>query len=141
MTSRSVFIDTSYFYSLVDTTDTHNKQAQELWTTLRNSTYKSVTTNYILDESYTLIRARSGIHTAQNFARKVQSGQTHGHIQIERIKQIDEEEAWKWFTYDWKKLSYTDCTSFAIMKRLAIPGVLTFDSHFTMAGFEINQIG
>jgi len=46
-------------------------------------------------------------------------------------------EAWQLFQrYRDKRYSFTDCVSFAVMKRLKLKTALTFDKHFTQAGFE-----
>ncbi len=39
--------------------------------------------------------------------------------------------------YDDKDLSFTDCTSFALMKRLKVQTAFTFDGHFQQVGFMI----
>lgn len=46
--------------------------------------------------------------------------------------------AWELFlTYDDKKLSFTDCTSFALMKKRGIEKVLSFDEDFNRLGFVL----
>ncbi len=47
----------------------------------------------------------------------------------------DEEFAWRIFRrYDDKAFNFTDCTSFALMDRLDIMMVFTFDQHFEQYG-------
>ena len=53
------------------------------------------------------------------------------------IDVADEAQAWKWFLNDWSKLSFTDCVSFAVMKRLDIARAATFDEHFNQARFTL----
>jgi len=52
-----------------------------------------------------------------------------------RITAKDEAEAWKYFEKNWSGLSFTDCTSFAMMKRLGITKYFGYDDHFGRAGF------
>lgn len=48
------------------------------------------------------------------------------------------EKARRWF-FEWndKDFSFTDCTSFVVMKELRIQRALTTDRHFSQAGFEL----
>ena len=39
--------------------------------------------------------------------------------------------------YGDKELSFTDCTSFVLMKNLKLRKAFTFDEHFKQIGFEI----
>lgn len=48
------------------------------------------------------------------------------------------ELSWEIFeTYEDKKLSFTDCTSFAIMKKRDIEKVFSFDKDFENMGFSL----
>ena len=133
---KQLFIDTSAFKALVDTKDDFHQKAKTIWVKLekQKSDVSLMTSNYVLDESFTLIRARSGIDTVQYF-RTVLAASPE--LAIVRVTVSDEANAWNWFTKDWSSLSFTDCVSFALMKRLKITSVVTFDQHFTRAGFEI----
>jgi len=41
------------------------------------------------------------------------------------------------FQYRDKDLSFTDCTSFAIMRELRLTTVITTDGHFRQVGFDV----
>jgi predicted nucleic acid-binding protein len=41
------------------------------------------------------------------------------------------------FQYRDKDLSFTDCTSIAVMRELRLGSVITTDGHFRQAGFEV----
>ena len=50
----------------------------------------------------------------------------------------DETEAIRWMRkYSDKRVSFTDCVSFAVANRLGIRDVFTFDRHFRDAGFKV----
>jgi len=53
------------------------------------------------------------------------------------VTAADEAKAWDWFGLDWSDLSFTDCVSFAVMKRLGIGRAAAFDRHFARAGFKM----
>ena len=48
-----------------------------------------------------------------------------------------EREAWDIFVkYETAGFSYTDCVSFAVMRRFGLSTAFTFDSHFDIMGFR-----
>lgn len=130
-----VFVDTSFFKALLDVRDDFHKKASAVSFILEKNRTKLITTNYILDEAYTLLRVRRGLEIAKKLRELVFSGDRN--VQIVRVQADDEANAWKLFLNNWSGLSFTDCTSFAVMKRLDLKEVAAFDTHFTKAGFKI----
>ncbi len=94
-----------------------------------------ITTNFIIDETFTLVRKRRGMPKAKVLYDWIQGYATQ--LKLVRVLAKDEKRVWEWFWKNWKGLSYTDCTSFAVMERLGLKQVATFDDHFREAGFEI----
>lgn len=135
MAAKQVFFDTSMFKALVDPTDEFHQSAVEIWEKLKAEGSSLATTNFILDETFTLIRIRCGRLLALELQKKLAGGLAV--IKIIRVLSSDEKLAWSWFKLDWKGLSFTDCVSFAVMKRLGITSAAAFDRHFIRAGFEI----
>ena len=137
MNNLSVFVDTGMFKALVDAKDEFHNQAKLIWAKLARENTLLVTSNYILDESFTLIRSRCGIKTVEKFRESLLESTLA--LTIVRVTVEDENSAWKWFLYDWEKLSFTDCVSFAIMKRLRITRAATFDKDFEKPEFIIER--
>lgn len=131
--NNQVFIDTSAFKALIDPKDDFHKAVKQIWSKLEKEDAMLVTTNYILDEAFTLIRARCGVETVDIFRRVLARSPN---LKVVRVTSADEAGAWKWFTKDWSKLSFTDCVSFAVMKRLRLQSVVSFDDHFRRAGLR-----
>ena len=104
--------------------------------TLRDTLLKTgkilVTSDYILDESYTVIRFRAGHHIAVQFGEAVRGSRF---LRVEYIAPELNEKAWELFrTFSDHEFSFTDCTSFILMERLKIKTAFTFDAHFKEYG-------
>ena len=133
--NEDVFVDTSFFKAFIDSKDDFHQQAIQVLQKLKSKGSSLVTSNYILDETFTLIRVKCGLDLVKDFKKVLEEFETG--LVIVRILVTDEKNAWEWFLLDWSDLSFTDCVSFAIMKRLEINRVATFDKHFERAGFKI----
>ncbi|MCX8009478.1 MAG: PIN domain-containing protein [Patescibacteria group bacterium] len=134
MDYNKVFLDSSMFKAVQDDHDEFYEIALPLWNSLLQKEIELVTSNFILDETYTLIRAKCGRQKSLDFRTiLLRAGD---HFIIERVTIEDEGNAWEWFEKDWKGLSFTDCVSFAMMNRLGITTVASFDRHFQKAGFQ-----
>lgn len=133
--NNSIFVDSSFFKGLIDIKDDFNEDALKIWENIRLNKIPLITSNFILDETFTLIRVKCRLSAAIELRERIMAGA--GRIKIVRVSVDDESEAWNWFINEWKDLSFTDCVSFAVMKRLGITDVATFDEHFGKAGFKI----
>jgi len=132
---KPIFLDSSFFKAVIDTDDDFYSKARTQWQSLINTNRSLITTNYILDETFTLVRVKCNLRRALElrdvlFKKKI-------NLTIIRVTLDDDASAWEWFEKDWSKLSFTDCVSFAVMKRLGLTDVATFDAHFKRAGFII----
>lgn len=135
MALTKVFIDTSWFKAFADPEDDFHQLAKNQFSKMQVSKTKLITTNYILDESFTLIRVRIDLKSAMDFRQMLAS--MSDMLKIIRILSQDDAKSWDWFPKNWSKLSFTDCTSFAVMHRLGLKDVATFDDHFSRAGFNV----
>jgi len=126
-----VFFDTSAVFAYVNAGDPDHQRVRAFIDRFRGDL---AITNYVFDETVTLVLSRMGHDKA------VIVGNTLLHSpQIKRlwVTQADEMEAWKLFqTRDDKGYSLTDCTSFVIMRRSGIKRYLALDDHFKQEGFE-----
>jgi len=135
MISTSIFIDTSWFKAYLDPGDDFHSKAVSQSKILSQEKTILYTTNFVIDETLTLLRVRSGLVVALKFRDFL--AQISSHTKIIRVFSQDEFNAWEWFPKNWSKLSFTDCTSFAVMQRLELKDVATLDDHFSRAGFNM----
>ena len=128
-----IFIDTSAFCALTIPKDMHNQQAKSLYKALPLDKIVFHTSDYVLDEAYTLLKTRGSHATAVKFM----DAAAQSDLIILRVSELIEEAAKKIFRrYDDKKLSYTDCTSFAIINKFKLTAVFAFDTHFTYHPYD-----
>ncbi len=131
---RRLFLDTSYLIALEAADDQHHEEAIVHWQRLSSPLPSLVTTTYVFDEVVTFFNGRN------RHAKAVEIGNLLLESSSLELVHVDEalfREAWHYFTrHSDKSYSLTDCASFVVMKRLRIRAALTFDKHFTQAGFE-----
>jgi len=127
-----VFVDTSAFFAIENERDRHHVEALDTRHDLMARGERLITSDYILDEVYTLIRMRVDHRAAVDFGESIR---TSRFFRIEPVTTADFEAAWRIFRrYDDKPFSFTDCTSFALMERLKIGTAFAFDRNFREYG-------
>ncbi|MFZ5632322.1 MAG: type II toxin-antitoxin system VapC family toxin [Bacillota bacterium] len=130
-----MFVDTSGWCALFDASDQNHGKAAQLWREISGSTARLYTSDYVLDETITLIRKKIDHESAVKFGRAILESR------ITEILWVTEdvwEGAWSMFQkYRDKDFSFTDCTSFVLMKKHGVDTAFVFDHHFTQAGFLV----
>jgi hypothetical protein len=129
-----IFVDTSAWYAVEVEDDVNHKKACKFLSLIASGKYGiSITTDYVLDETLTLLRSRRDLMSATMFMDKIKKSSSV------RVFWIDEnlfEKALNIFQKsNHKSWSFTDCTSFVLMRELSISEAFTFDSHFREAAF------
>ncbi len=133
--SGMIYIDTSAFLARHLSKDQYHPQAKTFWNLIREQNEKCVTSNFVLDETFTLLGRRAGYSFAAQRAKNIYASES---IDILRPTRADELEAIGFFEkYSDHHLSFTDCVSFVLMKIKKIKRVFTFDHHFHLVGFRI----
>lgn len=134
--AKEVFIDTWAWVALANENDNWHEVAEILNQDLVSAGYLYVTTNFVLDESYTLIQARLHKQAAIDFGEEIRVSKETGVLKIIHISEEIEKEAWKIFkNYKDKDFSFTDCISFVVMQKEGINEAFTDDDHFSQFGF------
>ena len=130
-----IFVDTSAWYAVEVEDDVNHERACKFLSLIASGKYGvSITTDYVLDETLTLLRSRRGLTSASIFIDKIKRSSSA------RVFWIDESLFEKALTIfqksNHKSWSFTDCTSFALMRELSVSEAFTFDSHFREAAFQ-----
>jgi predicted nucleic acid-binding protein len=91
-------------------------------------------TDYVVAETVNLANARSGAGVA---IRVLDLLEQSAGIRVEWIGTVRFDMTKKFFRkHADHAYSFTDCTSFVVMRELRLSQALTSDRHFTQAGFE-----
>lgn len=125
----SLLIDTSALIAARNADDKNHKKSIETMTpALQGEFGKVFVSDYIFDEAVTLAYIRTG---SKNFAHDIGRFARAKPINFCFIEPIDFDRAWELYQqYEDKHLSFTDCTNIALMGRLGIETIFTFDAEF-----------
>jgi len=125
-------VDTGAFLALHRKTDQYHRHALRLWTDLDRPI---LTSNHIVDELATLLGRLAGFRYAADRVEVLYSSES---VEVLSSTREDEVEALQWMRkYADKEISFTDCVSFAMMRRHRIRMAFTFDRHFRDSGFQV----
>ena len=129
----SLFLDANFVIALEVSDDQHHHEAVLCWKTLIETPFSLVTTSYVLDEIVTFLNSRRQHAKALSVGNNLL---TASNIHLVHVEEALFHGGWRYFEqHADKTFSLTDCISFVLMKRLEITQALTFDKHFTQAGF------
>ena len=134
MAAEPLFIDAGGFYALVSPQSESHELAVGIMQEAARQRRRAVTTDYIIDETATLLRARGLTRLLAEFFRLTDESHalttewvTPDRFSAARkfmLKHLDQE------------FSFTDCVSFVVMKELRLTDALATDNHFRIAGFN-----
>ena len=130
---RRVFIDTMGWYSLCDCRDAWHADAVSELGCLRDSNSGLVTSDYVVDETATLLLARGASNSLAAFFDMLENTRA---LSVAMVGPSRFKDACQFFLkHRDQGYSFTDVTSFLVMRELRIREVFTHDEHFARAGF------
>ncbi|NDJ23671.1 PIN domain-containing protein [Nostoc sp. B(2019)] len=125
-----IFVDTSAWFASIVPSDTEH-QAASSW--VNQNIKPLLTTDYIIDETLTLLRIRG------ETLRAISLGEAFFSDNLTTIYYLTEEDirqTWQVFRqFSDKNWSFTDCASRVVMTKLDLTQAFTFDHHFRQFGF------
>ena len=129
MYTNHCFVDTSAWFALFVPTDPDHRRVKSA---LEATNFRLLTTDYILDETLTLLRARRQAHRARDVWRVLHSVRI---VTLIHVTEADVEAAWQIFQrFTDKNWSFTDCTSKHFIDTNGIPLACSLDGHFGQFG-------
>ena len=127
-----LFVDTGAWFAFFNEADPDHEAVGEV---LIEWEGRLLTTDYVFDELVTLLRYRVGHEPACKGGNALRSP----HItMLITVQPSDIDDAWRRFRRERdQRFSFTDCTSFAVMKRLGLSSAAAVDADFRRAGFHV----
>jgi hypothetical protein len=132
---KALFVDTAGWMACADGADPAHDLARAARDAALEAGRLLVTTDYVVDETLTLIRMRLGLGAAEAWWAQVEGSLRVRHEAIDALRA--EKARAVMFRHRDKDYSFTDCTSFVVMKDLRLKDALTTDRHFRQMGFHI----
>lgn len=127
-----VFVDTSAFVAVIDADDLNHRVAKTEWEKLIRSEALLVSHNYILVETFALLQHCFGLKAVRLFNDDI--------LPVIRVEWVDEAvhkaATSALLATSRRKLSFVDCVSFEVMRKLGIKDTFAFDAHFAEQGFH-----
>jgi predicted nucleic acid-binding protein len=132
---KPLFVDTAGWMACADAGDPAHDPARAARDSALEAGRFLLTTDYVVDETLTLIRMRLGLPAAEAWWDQVEGSLRVRHEAIDALRA--EKARAVMFRHRDKDYSFTDCTSFVVMRELRLKDVLTTDRHFRQMGFHV----
>jgi predicted nucleic acid-binding protein len=132
MMPERLFVDTGAWFAYINASDPDHRRVRHV---LDDQPGRLVTSTYVFDETITLTQARLGHRRAITVGQTLLNPRL---VELLHVNPVDERAAWELFERrDDKSYSFTDCTSFVVMRRQRLARAIALDAHFTQEGFLI----
>ena len=128
----TVFVDSSVWFAAANAREQRNEQAKGILAHID----APLMTDHVLVETWLLLNSRVHRKAAEGFWRGVREGA----VVLEKVTQADMEAAWaSGEVFADQDFSLVDRTSFAVMERLGITRVASFDDDFAVYRYGRNR--
>ena len=133
-----LFVDTWGWVAVADRSDPGHDAATEIFRRARRSG-GAITSNFILDETFTLLFKRRPFADAWHFTTSIVQSPF---IDIQEVtparfsRTIELREQFS----DKPRISFTDLSTMAIMRELGVTDILTADRHFTHVSLGLRAL-
>jgi hypothetical protein len=131
--ASDIFIDTSGFFAMLASDDDRHAAAAKIVAAAQKRKHGFVTTDYVLDETATLLKARRKNQLVLQLFDRLNRSQAC-RIEWTDADRFHEVRAF-FLKHADQAWSFTDCLSFVVMSDLRLREALTKDSHFQQAGY------
>ncbi len=139
---KPVFFDSWGWIAVVDRKDPYHKVAKVFYQEYIKGGGIPTTTDYILDEVFTVLRRRLIHQVVVEFGEGIFEAVKVQKLRFELIDNRRREKAWGLFKkyQDKPDISFTDLTSFVVMSEFKISNVFTGDEHFEKVNLGFKRV-
>lgn len=140
--ASELVVDTWGWLALADDRERRHGQVRTVLARLWEERGVVVTTDYILDETFTLVFRRLPFARARRFVTTLERGEQDGTLRLERVlpDRFARAKALRLRFRDKPKISFTDLTTMAVMEELRVARIVTEDEHFRQVGLGFELI-
>ncbi len=127
-----IFVDTTIWASAIDASDSlHEDGAAVLKALAEGQLGAALTTDFVLDETLTLLKARGG--RAGTIVKAISNIISSPSLNISYVDEVLFNTALS--TYEkYERLSFTDAVTLTIMQRKKVKEIFSHDDHFDIKG-------
>ena len=131
-----LFIDTWGWLSLRDRRERFHRKVTDYIASARSQGTSLFTTDYVLDETFTLCFKRLAAEQARETLDLMEEMELAGIITVERIhkERYEQTVRLRRKLLDKPDISFTDLSTMVVMEDLGIQTIITADAHFTHVG-------
>ena len=137
-----LFVDTWGWLTIHNKREPKHTEVNALYKKYRSQGGTIYTTDYVLDETLTLLFRRLSFSLATECMLFLDDAILKGYLILKWTSPeiFEEAKSLRLKFKDKPKISFTDLTSMAVMKELGITSILTDDDHFTHVGMKFEKI-
>ena len=129
----AIFVDTGAFLAFLDRSDEHHSEARELFAKMADSQFGTpFTSDYVFSEAVTVAYRRTKRKDfALELGRFILGESSKPLVVMARVVDSTFSSSWNLFQrYATRGLSFTDCTSLAMMQERRIGQIASYDADF-----------
>jgi len=139
---KKIFFDTWGWVAIAHKGDSHHKAAVSFYRDFLINKGIPVTTDYILAETVTLLRAKTNTEGVNLFIDTLLDAAKENRLLLEKIDEERWKKAWQMSKKyaDKPYISFVDFSSFVLMKELGVSESFTADRHFEDIGLGFKKL-
>lgn len=137
-----LFMDTWGWLAIMDKGELRYGELNEFYSSFIDDGGLCYTTDYVLDETFTLVFRRLAFQIVKKALDIIDRGIMEGYLRLEWITPARFEKA-KTLRIKFKdkpRISFTDLTSMVVMQELGVSEILIEDAHFGQVGMGFRQV-